>query len=375
MLIWSIMEGSEYSAKIARGVTQACRVRGVDSRIGESVRGTLTELPTDADGFVAFISTPKIADTLAADGRPVVNVSGRLPPDRLPFPSVLPDNRGVGRMAAGHLIHEGHRSLAYLFYTFSGRFTRERRAGFREGAGGRISRLAIGTGPGFKRMGSVEIDRRIRAWLAVLPRPVGLGLPEDLLARRVLPLCHELGLEVPRDVAVIGTNNDDLLCESVDPPLTSIALNADRIGVEAAELLIRVLHGERPAERVVRVPPAGVVERSSTAATSSDPAVAAALHWMRARVAAQPGSHQIAAAVGVSRSTLERRFREQLGQSPASYMKRLRFRRACEMLTGTSQSLKQVAEACGFANSQHMANTFRKQTGQSPSDWRRQRRV
>ncbi len=132
---------------------------------------------------------------------------------------------------------------------------------------------------------------------------------------------------MPEDVAVVGVDNDPLVCDFCDPPLTSVSRNDYQVGYEAARLLDQLMEGVAPPDKPTRIPPAGVVPRRSTDTICvEDPYVAEAIRYMREHVNEQFGVDEVLNQLPLSRRSLEYRFRACLGRSPYDYLNQIRCR-------------------------------------------------
>jgi LacI family transcriptional regulator len=222
----------------------------------------------------------------------------------------------------------------------------------------------------------LALDRAVARWLTLLHKPVGVLAPNDVWAYQLLEVCRQKALRVPDDVALVGVDNDDLLCGLARPPLTSVATPAERVGYEAAALLDRLMASPGRADGappLPPLPPLGVVARQSTDVLMvDDPAVAAAVRFIRERACTPIGVEDLLRAVPLPRRTLERRFRAALGRGPGEEIRRTRVERARYLLGASRSSMGEVARAAGFADAKHFCVAFRRHTGQSPSSYRRE---
>jgi LacI family transcriptional regulator len=173
---------------------------------------------------------------------------------------------------------------------------------------------------------------------------------------------------VPHDVAVIGVDNDSVICDLTDPSLSSIDQSARRIGYAAAEMLDRLMQGaDAPTQRLV-VPPIGVVARASTDTfATADAEVVQTLHALRIDPWHKPRADELAAAVGISRSSLENRFRAAVGRSIHEEHVRLRLAATRKLIVETDLPLKAVAMRAGFPSLQYMTTFVRRHTGVTPA--------
>jgi LacI family transcriptional regulator len=210
-------------------------------------------------------------------------------------------------------------------------------------------------------------------WLQELPKPIGIMACNDLRGRHILDACRQLNLRVPEDVAVVGVDNDELMCELAVPPLSSVAQGSERLGYEAAKLLGRLIRGRCLRPKHIVVPPISIVpRRSSDLIAVDDPLLSAALRFIQNHAAEQIGVPDVVRNAGVSRSTLETRFRTQLARTIHDEIQRVRIETARRLLTATNLSLSKIAERAGYRNSYYMSAVFRRELGVPPSQLRQE---
>jgi LacI family transcriptional regulator len=195
----------------------------------------------------------------------------------------------------------------------------------------------------------------------------------DIRARHVLDACRRVGLAVPDQVAVVGVDNDEFLCNLSDPPLSSVAPDTRRTGYEAAALLDRLMSGrEKSRGQSTFVQPLGVVARRSTDVLAlADPDVSAAVRFIREHACDGIAVKDVLDEVPLSRRVLEGRFRKLFGRTPHDEIARVRFERVRRLLRETSLPLAEVAQRSGFRNAEYLATAFRREFAMSPNDYRR----
>ena len=327
------------------------------------------------DGIIARIDNATTARVVAQVGVPVVNLRGTLP--HLPFPFIGADNRAVARLAADHLLERGFRHFGLCAYQrqYHRGFDR-RRDCFREyieQAGCRCVELVLPRGDQHSPSWEKEQDR-IAKWLAALPHPVGILAMNDDCGLQVLDACRRIGRSVPDQVAVLGCENDEYACSLSIPSLSSIDLNSEQAGYEAAVLLDRLMAGERPPKRLPGIQPLGVVARRSTDVLAvSDMRVVQAVRFIRQHACRPIDVADVAAHVRVSRTTLQNCVKEVLGRTIHQEIVRVQIARARELLGTASVPIKHVARACGFKNVQYFTRVFHQATGQTPARFQRSR--
>lgn len=328
----------------------------------------------EGDGIIARVDSPRIAAALRQTGRPVVDVSAER--DASEFPRVSVDNAAVARLAAEHLIARGLRRFAY-FGDAQFLWSRERGREFRRrlAEDGRACAEFAVRARGVRPGSDAEI-RAMADWLADQPRPLGVFACYDSRARHVLEACQLRGWAVPDEIAVLGVDNDEVLCELSTPPLSSVQPNARRTGFEAAELLSRMMRGERPGRLTRRVEPVRVVERQSTDAVAvADSKVAAAVRYIREHVGDGIDVGDVLRAVPMSRTLLERKFQAALGRSPHREILQQRIARARYLLAESDVAIAAVAELAGFGDASYLSVVFRRETGESPRAYRLRQRT
>jgi LacI family transcriptional regulator len=287
--------------------------------------------------------------------------------------NVMTDSPRIGTMAADHLLDCGFRHFAYCGFDgipwseIRGRNFADRiaAAGFSVHFHRQRRRAAVRSGEGEEQL--------LAAWLRSLPRPLGVMACNDDRGQHVIEACKLAGLRVPDEVAVIGADNDELLCELSDPPMSSVAINFERAGYESAELLARLMAGRRAVSRAIVVRPTHVIARQSTNILAIEDAhVAKSLRFIRlhGREAIQVGD--VVAASGLSRRVLEKRFRKLLGRSVLSEIRRVRVTQICRLLAETNLSVSQIANSLGYTSIEHIARYFRSEMNSSPLAYRRQ---
>lgn len=327
------------------------------------------------DGILTRV-TPEIATAAQKAGVPLVNLWLNSPMLEN-LPSVVLDCEAAGELAAEHLIGRGLRSFGYLGsrrhldadLQLKGFRKRLAADGFECSAYRYPLSVLNGRARLWKKF-AAGMDQWIESWQP----PVGVFVCQDVFCRILIDFCKSHGLSVPGDVAIVGGLNDDIICESQSPTLSSIDEGHAHRGYEAAALLDRLMAGKEPPDKPIRLKPVRLVLReSSDVFASSDPQVAQALRYIVAHGNRLLDVPEIVAEVGVSRRTLERRFQKSVGRSIAEETLRLRLNRAKRRLVVGDVLLKTVAQESGFRTSSHFSRVFTKEVGITPSEYRAQR--
>ena len=306
----------------------------------------------DGDGIIARIENRSIARALEGMRVPVVDLSaaGLLPR----APVVTTDNAAIARLAVQHFTERGFRHFGYCG---EARFAWSVARGkcFSLFARTHGHTCAIYTRPGSRVNSDEEVDA-IARWLRRLPKPAAVFACYDACGQRVLDACRRAGLAVPEEVAVLGVDNDELLCALSPPPLSSICLNTPRTGWQAAALLARMMGGEKVPAETQRVPPLSVVTRQSTDVLAvGDPPVARALHYIRAHACDGLGVSDVLRHCLMARRTLEARLKALLGRTPREEIARVQLGRVKELLAGTDLALAEIAGRAGFRHTEYLS--------------------
>lgn len=218
---------------------------------------------------------------------------------------------------------------------------------------------------------AVTTQREIAAWLRTLPKPVGVMGCYDWRARHVLEACHNSGLRVPDDVALIGVDNDVMLCDLTDPPLTSIEQGRFAIGYTAASLLDQLLKGRKPACLLHVIPPLGVVTRQSTdLIATSDARIARILRLIREHACSGLTADALAGRMRISRTTLDNRLKATIGRTADLEIRRVRVAMAENLLTHTLLPLRDIATRAGFATEQYLCEVWKREKSSTPGQFR-----
>jgi LacI family transcriptional regulator len=327
----------------------------------------------DCRGLIVHVQDRQLADMLRNCREPLVNIATVVPD--LPFRRVTMDLAESGRVAARHLLDCGFRQFGFLGHAWH-EYSVLREAGFCEvirAAGHSVTCHHERSGMNYPPRGRLwRLGSRVQKWLASLPKPIGIFVPSDEWSMELSEACREMRLRVPDQLAILGTDNDDLLCNMARPTLSSVAFPAERVGYEAAKLLDRLLHNEEDAPHEVLLPPGGVAARQSTDVLAIDDAdVAAAVRFIRQRADTPLRVDDVVEHVAVARRSLDRKFQQSLQRGVGEEIRRAHVDRARMLLTGTEMSVAAVAERSGFSDLRQLSTVFHQWTGMTPTAYRR----
>lgn len=328
------------------------------------------------DGLLAFCESERQARDLSSICRFTVAVKS--PINLATTPSVTIDHRAVGRMAADHLLSRGLTNFACLTLKDCG-YGEPRMAGFQEFIGeDRRLRCACFRHQSDSAGWSLHLreDKAFCNFLANAAKPIGLFAVDDQLGYAVCEVCRDLGLRVPDDVAVVGADNDESLCQISQPMLSSVRTPLVQVGLEAATMLKSMIaRQELIVESRLLEPIQTTVRQSCGVLSSGDPYVAEVLRRIHQNPSQPWTIKQLVKDLPLSRRNLEQRFRSAIGRSPMEEVRRICIERAASMLLNTHEPVWQIAKKCGFANPVHLSVAFHRARGMSPKEFRARFRV
>jgi LacI family transcriptional regulator len=334
------------------------------------------------DGILSFVGHwEELAKYLISAGVPIVEISS-LRKD-LGIPCVMEDNLAIGRLGAEHLLERNFKNFVWAPFCddavneerFQGFAASVRAAGF-----DCVRLLPVNT----RR--SARLNRHVnwtlrRRWvihtIRSLRYPLGVFCYNDCVAADIVDACIEAELQIPDQVAVLGVDNDPVICDCVQVPLSSVRHDLEGMAYEAAALLDRLINGEPPPKIPKRISPKGVVTRKSTEVLAvEDPEVARALRYIQANFSKGALSvDDVVAHCRAPRRSLERAFRRELQNTILHEILRMRINHAQKLLESTSRSVTDIAAQSGFATLNHFFRVFHERTGSTPRAFRLGRKL
>jgi LacI family transcriptional regulator len=282
------------------------------------------------------------------------------------------NNKAVGIMAAEHFMARGFRH--YGFCGLNEMFWSNRRF---ESFARRLNEVGYDVShyeqsrPLKYLSWDIELAA-ITKWLEQLPKPVAILVCNDDRAEHIIEGCKQAGLNIPEDVAVLGVDNDEFICEFSDPPLSSVVLNSEKGGYEAAELLDMYMNGHAGLKKKIVIDPTNIAERQSTDILAiEDRDVARAMAFIRSNSDRIIQAEDVADYVGLSLRVLQKRFHKVKGRSLREEFKRVRLAEITKLLRETRLTVSQIALSLGYSNDHNLARFFSKEEGISPSEYRK----
>lgn len=328
------------------------------------------------DAFIARILSDADANRLADTGKPVVDVFGRS--DRLEFPCARPNNAIIGRLAAEHFLSRRFTSFAYCGYEGIC-YSDLRQTSFRKAlanAGFGCSSYATPSKAlnrfrrGVRRndiLGSDGDERQLAAWIRTLPNKTAVFCANDLKAAQLLSVIRASGRTVPENLAILGVDDDPILCSFSSPALSSVNPNAQAVGRRAAALLDLLLRGKRTIPLSL-ITPKGISTRSSSETYPIEPKwLSDALVFIHRSVSSNLSAAQVYAHVNLSHTTVDAAFRKTLGTSVQKEIAKARLEMAQRLIEAGELPLKQISQLAGFASHAYFTRAYSAAFGHPPS--------
>jgi LacI family transcriptional regulator len=370
-----VESSSFYGRGLLRGILSYVRKRGSWSiYIAEQSPADVPEWLRNwkGDGVIARVETPQIYDAVMKTGARVIDLSATRSQRDIPY--VGTDDQAAARLAAKHLLGRGFKHFGYCgderfnwSYWRSGPFVQSV-----ADAGYRCSTFQGGLPHNSNAASTWEEEKELTSWLKELPKPAGIMACNDFRGWQLLEICRRIGIAVPDELAIIGVDNDELLCDLSTPPLTSVELDTFRSGYEGAKILDQWMSRARPP-KLLRVKPLRVVTRQSTdVLTVPDSDISSAIRFIREHACEGIKVDDILKSVPLSRRVLEHRFKKLLGRTPHDEILRVQFQQVIKLLTETDLSLFEVAERSGFRYAEYLSTAFKRRFGMPPKKYREQ---
>lgn len=320
------------------------------------------------DGIITSMNnSSSLEDFIRSAKVPVVDLS--IWREDIDLPRVVADNAAIGRVGAEHFLATGHRHCAW-FALASNPVSRARYEAYRDtlaDAGVDCIRL--------DRTRPQDVDYVTQQVLA-LPRPCAIYTKSDYDTAWILNVCLAAGLEVPDDVALLGADNNALICENQVVPISSVRHDLETIGYEGAAMLDRLMNGEVLEQRMRLIPPKGIQVRQSTDTLAvSDLSIREVMSYLKKNYRHAISTDMLAEQFKLSRRSLEARFREQMRCSIRECLIRIRIAEAKRLLGASDESIETISALTGFCHAPHFSNTFKQVVGCSPTQYRREQNV
>lgn len=368
----------EYSKELLKGITRYSREKGpwifclmpLYNRETLGMEGILDWAKEwGADGIIGQLYNDSSISTIVKSGIPTIAQDFK---ERFTqIPNITGAHREAGAMGADYFLRKGFRHFA--FYGFEHIvWSRERSQGFEE----RLHQVGYSVHYFENQEESSEElwyykPSALSQWLTSLPKPIAIMSCDDRLGLHITEACRHSGIRIPQDVAVLGVDNDGMFCEISDPPLSSIAQDAEKGGYEAAHLLESMIKGGTDKFYDIVVRPTQIVTRQSTDIyATQDESIAMALKFIHQNIDKNLQVEDVVRQLPLSRRTLELRFQQSVGFPVYKYMQNLRMEKFSKKLLETDQAIFDIALDLGFTDTKNVGRQFRQVYGYSPQEYR-----
>lgn len=323
----------------------------------------------EADGIIGQLYNGIDVGKIQASGIPVIAQDFK---ERFKdLPNITGAYREAGIMGAEYFLKKGYRHFA--FYGFNDIvWSRERAEGFEEkinSAGYQVHYFE------HRKSRSTDLwyykSNSLSQWLKSLPKPTALMACDDNQGLHIAEACRQINIRIPEEVAILGVDNDEMLCELSDPPLSSIALDIEKGGYDAAELLEKMIVGME-SHYDIYVKPTQIITRHSTDIyATSDIHIASTLKYIHKNIDKSLHVEEIVKQVPLSRRSLEKRFLQITGLPVYKYIFNLRMEKFTQRLLETDQTIFEIAMDMGFSDGKNIARQFKQVKGCNPIEYRK----
>lgn len=288
------------------------------------------------------------------------------------YPHIVCDNESTGKMAADYFLRKGAKQFAYCGFS-DVLWGRERRHSFKDTikkSGYRVYELIqkrVDVRKNWEKQFKVLID-----WVKSLPLPMAIVCSNDELAHHVIEASRTLGRHIPEEIAIMGADNDTVLCELTNPPLTSILFSHEQAGYDAAHLLHKMMNGGHNVNQAVTTRPLRIIERQSTEILqNADSDVARAYYFIKTNAKNGIQVHDVAEEAALSQRSLQIKFKQTFNHSVHEEIRIQQIEYVAKLLHETNFSMKKIASMAGFSTSEYMSQVFHKAKGVCLRDYRK----
>ena len=375
----------EYGRGLLQGIATYAQLHGqwsFDVRSGDAARGLTTGELKECSGIIGRVRDRRTADLISRCKAPLIalDVSRDWPGGDRSFTApatmiarILADRDEGVRMVLEHFASRGFCHVAFCGYQ-DALWSRQRQESFCTWVCHTGLDLHTYLPPLLKRQRTWPGEQPFLArWLMSLPKPVGVMACNDDRGREIIDVCRGTGLKVPYDVAVVGVDNDELICDLTSPALSSVALNTRHAGYEAAALLDKAMAGGKVETTIVPVNALRVMTRmSSDVLAIQDSEVVQAMHFITKHANRTLDVDEVVAAACISRRVLEQRFRRVLGHSILQEIRRVRVERVARLLLESNLTVSQIALELGYSSIAQLIRQFRREKQVPPQFFRQQ---
>lgn len=322
----------------------------------------------DADGIVGYIpDEKKVISSIFNKKFPAVALPIRKPIEG--FINILQSEK-VGVIGAEHLLERGFKHFAFCGTQDYWSAVRQKGfCGYLEATGHVVDQYPLYSE---RQKRENELDQ-IATWLNKLPEPVGIMASNDERSADLVEACQLIDLKIPEQVAILGVDNDEMICGLSNPRLSSIKLNFEHVGYQSAKILDDLIAGWKSQAPEPVFQPLGIVTRQSTDILSiEDKQVVSAVQFIRNNTRRNIHVQDVVDNSTLSIRALQQRFKKSLGKGINQEIRRIRIRQFADMLVNTNLTIYQIANELEINDVNHISRLFKKEMGTTPIEYRKQ---
>jgi LacI family transcriptional regulator len=346
-----------------------------ETDLNAGVPGWLDNWP--GDGVISRQTTDQLKEELRNKDIAIVDLTDRYPQGE--FVTIRSDDEAIGRLGAEHFLERSLPHFGFCGFGAEG-WSLRRKNGFenqlkKSKTGPALVYESEGYRQDAKRWEDVKVD--LTNWLVGLPTPIGIMACNDLRAKQLIDCCYHAHIKVPESVAILGVDNDSLFCDFCHPPLSSVIPNAEEVGFQSALALSRMFRSKSNRQRTfdLAIPPIGVfARRSSDIVAVDDDDLGIALRFIRDHSCEGITVADVIEIAGMSRSSIERKFRGVIGRSPQQEIRRIQLQNVCTFLSTTDLPIEAIASHCGFEHPEYLHVVFKRSFKMTPGEFRNRNR-
>jgi LacI family transcriptional regulator len=367
-----ILYAGVISQELLRGIARYVRSHRpwqVFLEVGTATAPTTQMEGWAGDGIIAQVRGLPLLNWIVQQKVPsVTNSTEILSANQISFPQINRDHEG--ELAADHFYSRGLRQFAFCAHASGFEWGRQQPFTDAVEKKGGFCHVYQPSSSSLLDAAWKEQFEDLCRWLRELPKPIGIFAANDQRGYQVIDACRHAGFRVPEDVAVLGDDNDQAICDLSNPPLSSIQRPHEEMGYRCAALLDAMLLGHKMTPQPL-LPPARLILRQSTDVLAvDDPEVATTIRFIRQNLSTPFNVKHLLREIPIGRRALEQRFYRAIGRTLGREIRRLRINRATELLVDTQLPMPEIAKRCGFSSASRLTEAFRRELGKTPTSYR-----
>ena len=365
---------NDWSRQVLMGVAQFAQEQGgweITHPANDKSGEVLLPPGWRGDGIICRVTSHELERTILNSGIPAVNVSW-LGFDSSKIMKVVSDEKASGEKVAAYFLERHYQNVAYIGFPSSLKYETTIQESIRQTLAHHDIELKVFECEGMAEdQGQFDLGKFAEE-LQHMDQPLAVITWDSHIARQLIGICREMNRRIPDDVSIVSLEHDDLVSSLSPVAISTLDQDPWQVGYTAAKHLERLMEGQPKVSSPVLVPPLFVTQRrSSESSAVKDKVVRSSYRFIHEHVTRGVNVDDVLRELHIPRRTLEQKYQEFLGLSPARVIRRARTRVATRLLRETTMSIQQIAERSGFGNANALSRTFKRETGQTPSQFRR----